>query len=284
MSLVNFNQILPADGAADWAVGAFNVHNLEFIQAVVEAAEMEHAPVALAVAPLSIEFMGLNALGAACLEAARRSRTPVAVHLDHAESVGDVEAALELGFSSVMFDGSNLPLEENIADTRRVVEMAHQAGATAEGEIGIMSTAGRDGQSRFTEPDEARRMVEETGVDLLAVSIGSVHGMKAQGARLDLELLRQLRKSLKVPMVLHGSSGVVDEDMRSAIRAGIDKVNIGTHLFITFTESLKRSICLEKFNDPTDFLSLARRDVRDQVIGKIRLLGSENKAKVEECT
>ena len=284
MPLVNMNDLFPPSGAPDWAVGAFNVHNLEFIQAVIEAAEMKRAPVILAVAPMSIKFMGLEALGAAAIDAARRSRVPAAVHLDHARGLDSVETALNLGFTSIMYDGSSLPLAENIAHTRRAVEMAHAKNATAEGEIGMLSHMDRSGQAQLTRPEEAVRLVGETGVDFLAVSVGSVHGMRSQGARLDLTLLARLRETLNRPMVLHGSSGVVDEDMALAIQSGIDKVNIGTSLKVAFAKALQEMSCKGELKDPLDFLPLARDNVRGLVGRKIDLLNSAGKAEKTGCT
>jgi ketose-bisphosphate aldolase len=262
----------PYDGSC--AIGAFNVHNLEFIHAVIDAAEMERSPVTLAIAPLSIKYLGLEMLGTAALEAADRAKVPVAVHLDHARDLDVVDRALRLGFTSVMFDGSALPLEENIQKSRKMVEAARSYNATSEAEVGILSQFGVEAPSHFTDPTAAERMIAETNVDFLAVSVGTVHAMPTQGARVDLKLLSQLRSSLTIPMVLHGSSGVVEEDLGPAIRNGIGKVNIGTYLKGIFTASLQKRLNCSDPGDLFDYMPEVVADIREGVQQKLRLLGS----------
>lgn len=278
MSLVNMNELFPKSYDGSWAIGAFNVHNLEFIRAVIEAAEMERSPVTLAIAPLSIKYLGLEMLGTAALEAADRAKVPVAVHLDHARDLEVVDRALRLGFSSVMFDGSDLPLEENIKQSWKMAETARSFNASSEAEVGILSQFGAEDSSHFTDPTAAERMISETDVDFLAVSVGTVHAMPSQGARVDLKLLSQLHSSLTVPMVLHGSSGVVDEDIGPAIRNGIGKVNIGTYLKGIFTANLQKKLNCSDPGDLFDYMPDVVAAIREGVRQKLRLLGSSGVA------
>ena len=274
MSLVNMNELFPKPYDGSWAIGAFNVHNLEFIRAVIEAAEMERSPVTLAIAPLSIKYLGLEMLGTAALEAAERAAVPVAVHLDHARDLDVVDRALQLGFTSVMFDGSSLPLDENIEKSKRMVQAARSHHATSEAEVGILSQFGQNASADFTDPSAAERMVAETGADFLAVSVGTVHAMPTQGARVDMKLLRRLHTQLSVPMVLHGSSGVVDEDLGPAIRNGIGKVNIGTYLKGIFTAGLQKRLNSDDPGDLFDYMPEVVAEIRESVRLKLRLLGS----------
>jgi fructose-bisphosphate aldolase, class II len=276
--LVNLKSIFPDPKNVSWAVGAFNVHNMEFIRAVMEAAELERAPVMLAVASVSIEYIGLELLGIAALDAARRATVPVAVHLDHARELDLVKRALDLGFSSVMFDGSALSFEENKDKTCEMVEMAKDFNASTEGEVGIMSHADLGGTAVQTDPDQAVRFAQETGVDLLAVSVGSVHGMRSQGARLNLDLLKTLEKALPCPTVLHGSSGIVDEDITRAVRVGVGKVNIGTGIKVAFAKGIRETLAKDGETDALKFLRIGTDRGREFVRNKIRLLGSDGKA------
>lgn len=278
MSLVDLDGIFPQNTDESWAVGAFNVHNQEFIRAVLEAAELEKSPVMLAVATVSIEYIGFESLGSAALVAAKRATVPVAVHLDHARNLDLVYRALELGFTSVMFDGSSRPFEENLELTAEMVRTAYDYSASTEGEVGIMPHADKGGNAIETDPEMAVRFARETGVNLLAVSAGSVHGMRSQGARLNLNLLKALGERLPCPTVLHGSTGIVDEDVKSAIRYGTRKVNIGTGLKVAFAEGIKQTLSADANTDALKFLRIGTDRIREFVRGKIRLLGSSGKA------
>ena len=228
MNPCNLNQ-LGVTSEAPWAVGHFNIHNQEFIRAVVRAAESERSPAILAVGMMSVKYMGLQELIAACQSISRETEAPIAIHLDHARDLEMVRRALDLGINSVMFDGSSLGFEENVEKTTKVVQMAHDCGATAEGEIGIVphGTASVS-QTEMTDPALAVEFAERTGVDFLAVSLGSVHGMKTAGTSLDQGLLQQLHEQIPVPLVLHGASGVIDEQINLAIENGIRKINVNT--------------------------------------------------------
>jgi ketose-bisphosphate aldolase len=236
---VTLNQLFPQGVKTDWAVGHFNVHNLEFITGVLAAAEEERSPVVVAVGALSIKYMGLAPLAKACLDRIERATVPVCLHLDHCKDMAVVEQALSLGFSSVMFDGSHLPFEENVRLTGQTARLAREYGASVEGEVGIVPAG--SGEVTLTKPELAVEFAQRTKVDFLAVSLGSIHGMTAPGARLDLDLLSRLDRSLDCPMVLHGATGVVSGDIREVILAGIRKININTGLKVAFRQALDQA-------------------------------------------
>lgn len=280
MAIVDGRELLRAARAGRYAVPAFNIFNLEMAQAVCRAAEAERAPIVIQVSPRTVEYAGLKSIAAIVRTQAEPLPTPVALHLDHGPSRAACEAALAEGFSSVMFDGSHLPWDENIAETRRIVELAHAAGASAEAELGEIGHAslGDTGGSR-TDPDEAERFVAATGIDALAIAIGTVHGMAETGASLDISLVEAIAGRVDAALVMHGSSGVDDESLVRAIGAGIAKVNLSTALQKAFMRALRESA-----NAPgheTDARAVLS-DARDAVVGavrhRIRLTGASGKA------
>jgi ketose-bisphosphate aldolase len=262
-----------------WAVGHFNIHNQEFIRAVVSAAEAERSPAILAVGMMSVKYMGLEPLISACRSISRETSVPIAVHLDHARDLDIVREALELGINSVMFDGSSLDFEENVEKTTNVVQMAHDFGATAEGEIGIVPHGTESvSQAQMTDPALAVEFAERTGVDFLAVSLGSVHGMKSAATSLDQSLLHQLHEQIPVPLVLHGASGVIDEQISLAIDHGIRKINVNTGLKVVLKSFLSRRFAEESESDLLQDLGLGMEAVRESVARRMRLFGSSNRA------
>ena len=277
MNPCNLNQ-LGVTRAAPWAVGHFNIHNQEFIRAVVKAAESERSPAILAVGMMSVKYMGLEPLISACRSISRETSVPVAVHLDHARDLDMVKEALELGINSVMFDGSSLDFEDNVEKTTNVVQMAHEHGATAEGEIGIVphGTASVS-QAEMTDPALAVEFAERTGVDYLAVSLGSVHGMKSAGTSLDQELLQQLHEQVPVPLVLHGASGVIDEQITMAIKNGIRKINVNTGLKVVLKSFLSKRLTEEPDSDLLEDLGQGIDAVSESVAVRMRLFGSSNR-------
>ena len=241
MPLVPTADLLHAAVGRSTGLAAFNVIQLETAEALVEAAERTGLPVILQISENCVAYHGsLEPIAAASLALARESTAHVAVHLDHAEDERLARQAVEAGFGSVMFDGSKLDYEHNVAATIRIVEHAHANDVLVEAELGEIG--GKDGAHApgvRTDPAEARRFVEETGVDALAVAVGSSHAMTERTAALDLDLIGQLRHAVTVPLVLHGSSGVADETIAQAIRAGITKVNVSTHLNRFFTDAIR---------------------------------------------
>ncbi|MBT8353840.1 MAG: class II fructose-bisphosphate aldolase family protein [Desulfofustis sp.] len=262
-----------------WAVGHFNIHNQEFIRAVVRAAEAERSPAILAVGMMSVKYMGLEPLISACQSISRETSVPIAVHLDHARDIDIVREALELGINSVMFDGSSLDFEENVEKTTNVVEMAHDCGATAEGEIGIVPHGTESvSQAQMTNPALAVEFAERTGVDFLAVSLGSVHGMKSAAASLDQSLLQQLHEQIPVPLVLHGASGVIDEQISLAIEHGIRKINVNTGLKVVLKSFLSNRFKEDSESDLLQDLDLGMEAISESVARRMRLFNSSNQA------
>ena len=258
-------------------VGAFNVVQLEHAEAIVSGAARAAAPVILQVSENTVRYHGgLEPVALATLSIARRAAVPVAVHLDHAESPELVHEAVRLGFTSVMFDASNLAYAANVAATAQVVVHCHARGVWVEAELG--EVGGKDGAhapGARTDPEEAARFVAATEVDALAVAVGTSHAMLTQDARLDFDLIRRLGVRVPVPLVLHGSSGVPDADLTRAVAAGITKVNIATRLSKAFTAAVRAY--LEEHPSDVDsraYLGRAREVVAAEVSRLLRVLGS----------
>jgi fructose-bisphosphate aldolase class II len=299
--LVVGKELLLAARRGGYAVGAFNIQNLESLLAVVEAAVEERSPVIVAVTPGAIKYAGLNHLAGLAKAAAESAPVPMALHLDHGEDIETVRKCLEAGFTSVMIDGSHLPFEENVALTRKVVELAHLRGVSVEGELGKLAGV-EEREAVLTDPDEAKEFVERTGVDALAVSIGTSHGAyKFKGEpRLDFERLRVIREKVDVPLVLHGASsvpqwiiekatkygaeltgakGIPEDHIKRAIELGITKINIDTDMRLAFTATVREVLANQpKEFDPRKILGPAKEAMKEVVKAKMRLFGSSGKA------
>jgi fructose-bisphosphate aldolase class II len=215
------------------AAGAFSVANLEMIQGVVLAAEKTNTPVILQIAEARLDTSPLCIIGPAMLAAAKNARVDVAVHLDHGLTPECIMEAIDLGFTSVMFDGSHLPLEENIATTKQIVALAHGRNVDVEAEIGRVGRTenGQEAPIAYADPGEALRFIRETGVDALAVGIGNAHGVYAAAPKLRFDILEQISGNTSVPLVLHGGTGISPDDFRHAILLGVRKINIATACF-----------------------------------------------------
>lgn len=273
MPLTSTDDIVGPARANTSGVGAFNVVQLEHAEAIVAGAELAQLPVVLQISENTVRYHGgLAPVGLASLAVARAAAVPVAVHLDHAESPDLVREAVGLGFTSVMFDASKLPYDENVAATREITDHCHRAGVWVEAELG--EVGGKDGAHApgvRTDPDEARAFAASTAVDALAVAVGSSHAMLTRDAVLDFELIARLREAVPVPLVLHGSSGVGDTDLAKAVTAGMTKVNISTHLNKLFTRTLRERLeASPDVADPRKYLGPARDAVASEVA---RLLG-----------
>ena len=233
MPKVNMNLLLREAEKEGRAVGAFNVSSIEMICGVLSAAEKLNTPVILQVAEKRLATTPLPLIGRAIAEAAERSPLPVAVHLDHGETEDCIRLALDLGFTSVMFDGSMLPVAESIRRTSAMVRLAHEYGAACEGEIGVLgrSETGEENPALFTDPEEAVLFAGETGVDALAVAIGNAHGVYKGTPVFRFDVLDRIREKSSVPLVLHGGTGSSDENFRRCIASGVRKINIATALF-----------------------------------------------------
>ncbi|MGO2520426.1 MAG: class II fructose-bisphosphate aldolase [Microbacterium sp.] len=255
-------------------IGAFNVIHLETAEALVAASAQAQLPVILQISQNCAKYHGaLEPIALATLSVARRAETPVAVHLDHAENPELVDEAIALGFGSVMFDGGAFPYDENVALTAEVATRAHAAGVFVEGELG--EVGGKDGAHApgvRTDPAEARAFVAATGVDALAVAVGSSHAMLDRSASLDVDLMQRLHAALDVPLVLHGSSGVADAVIVDAVRAGMTKINVSTHLNGFFTRSVREELAAdERLVDSRKYIAPGRDAVAIEAARMLRL-------------
>ncbi len=304
--LLTNKEILSEAMAKGYAVGHFNISNLESLLAITEAAVEEKSPVIIAITSSSIKYAGLEYLTAIVKTAEKSTSIPMSLHLDHGPDVETVSKCIDIGFTSVMIDGSHLNFEENISLTKHVVELAQPKGISVEAELGrlagIEETTVEEKDAILTDPSAAKEFVERTGVDILAVAIGTSHGaykFKAK-PRLDFERLKTIRKMVKIPLVLHGASGVPsrlvekavkygaaiseakgipDEDIKKAISLGIQKINIDTDLRLAFTSTVREIlVTLPKEFDPRKILGPAKEAMKEIVKGKMQLFGSAFKA------
>lgn len=266
-----------------YAIGAFNVYNLEGVKAVVSAAEEMRSPVMLQLHPSALIYGGA-ALVALCLEAARQAQVPVSVHLDHSTSASDIGRALDAGMTSVMADGSHLPYEQNLTFTREMTLLAHQKGAVVEAEIGRISGT-EDGltisekEAKMTDPDQAREFVRETQVDALAVTIGNVHGEYKSPPRLDFARLERIRSRVDIPLVLHGASGLPESMISQSISLGVCKFNVNTEVRQAYMQSLKEDVCSPQNKpDLVDVMDHAIVRMQSVIAEKLLIFGSVGKA------
>ena len=277
--LVNLNAVLKKAQEEHYAVGLFNTIDTDMLEAAISAAEELRSPIIIGTAEVLLPYGELKLIAPSILAAARAVSVPVVVHYDHGLTYGRCVEALQLGFSSIMFDGSAGDREQNVESTREIVKLAHAMGATVEGEIGHVGQADTEDNAvsdQYTTPEEAAAFVEATGVDALAVAIGTAHGAYKTKPCLDLERLRQIRERIDTPLVLHGGSGLSDEDFSNTIRDGIAKVNIFTDLCTAGKKAMEAAIAQGK-----DYLAIRQARVaaiREAVKTKIRLFGSEGKA------
>lgn len=277
--LVNLNEVLKKAQKEKYAVGLFNTTDTDMLQAVIEAAEESNSPVILGTAEVLLPYGELKLIAPSVIAAAKGAKVPVVVHYDHGLTFDRCIEALKLGFSSIMFDGSSKPYEQNIAETREMVKIAHAFGATVEGEIGHVGEAAKEDNlltDMYTTPEEAKAYLEATGVDALAVAIGSAHGVYKKKPMLNIERLKEISGEVKVPLVLHGGSGLSDDDFKNTIRKGIAKVNIFTDLCLAGERAMKdgeekKLGYLETRNLKVDY-------IKEAVKHKMALFGSVNKA------
>jgi fructose-bisphosphate aldolase class II len=287
MTLVSMTSMLQKAVNGQYAVGQFNLNNLEFAQAILQAAQEEQAPVILGVSEAYIPYMG----GLACIAGMVRSlidyygiTVPVALHLDHGSTYDVCLRALHAGFTSVMIDASHHPLEQNIGVTRRVTEAAHVLGASVEAELGRI--AGREddlavdeAEAMYAVPEECATLVRETGIDCLAPALGSVHGPYRGQPKLGFERMAEIRTLTGVPLVLHGGSGLPDEEIRRAISLGTAKINVNTDNQMACTAAIRNFLREHpEAYDPRHYLMPAREAIKASVKAKIRLFGSSGRA------
>lgn len=277
--LVNLDYVLKKAQKEHYAVGLFNTTDSDMLEAAISAAEELNSPIIIGTAEVLLPFGELKLIAPSVIAAAKRAKVPVVVHYDHGLTFDRCMEALQLGFSSIMFDGSAGDADKNIEDTRQIVKIAHSLGATVEGEIGHVGQASSGDNTvtdSYTTVKEAEDFIAATGVDALAIAIGTAHGAYKQKPCLDLNRLKEIRSAVDTPLVLHGGSGLSDDDFRNSIRDGIAKMNIFTDLCLAGNAAMEKGI-----KDGLDYLSIRNLKVeyiKEAVKNKIRLFGSENKA------
>ena len=276
--LVNLNDVLKDAQKGGYAVGLFNTTDTDMLEGVISAAEEMRSPVILGTAEVLLPYGELKLIAPSLLAAAKRATVPVVLHYDHGLTFDRCIEALKLGFSSIMFDGSAGDTDQNLADTAEIVKIAHAFGASVEGEIGHVGNADSDTDpsDMYTTPEEAMAFVRRTGVDALAIAIGTAHGAYKTRPKLDIDRLIAIRRAIDTPLVLHGGSGLSDDDFRNTIREGIAKVNIFTDLCNAGERAMKSGLA-----DGVPYLEIRNRkvaEIRETVKRKMELFGSVGKA------
>lgn len=281
--LVTGKQILDKAHKENYAVGAFNINNMEILQGILDACEEKKSPVIIQASEGAIKYAGIEYLTNMVFAATKNSDIPVCLHLDHGTTYETIIQCIRHGFTSVMIDASHYDLKENIEKTREIVKIAHAAGVSVEAEIGRLSgiedqISVDDRDAIYTNPKEAKIFVEETGVDSLAIAIGTAHGKYKGKPILDFDRLHTIKQLLNIPIVLHGASGLTEEDIKKAISLGVNKINIDTDIRIAFTDEI-RKILNEKPEefDPRKILKPARKAISNVVATKIDMFSSSNK-------
>jgi tagatose bisphosphate family class II aldolase len=284
MSLVNPMNFIKKAQQKKVAIAAFNVHNMETIQAVIEGAAEERSPVIIQTTPGTLKHAGIPDVAAMVKAEAELYNIPIALHVDHCTSFETIIRCIRYGYTSVMIDGAHLPYEENVALVRKIVEIAHFADIAVEAELGKIGGTEDDltldeREATFTVPKEAETFVKATGIDTLAIAIGTAHGMYKGEPKLDFERLSSIRELLDLPLVLHGGSGVPNDSIKEAVRRGICKINIATELKLPMALAIQE--CFRKNpgeSDPRKYMGEAKQAVKRVVKDKIRLCGTSGLA------
>lgn len=284
MSIVTSKELLQDAMDNGYAVPAFNANCLEMIPALIRAAEMESAPLILQLGKKFLEYITPEVLASVAKEYAKKADIPVCIHLDHGTGLVQAEACLKAGFTSVMYDGSSLAHSENIKMTRQVVELAESYGVPVEGEIGrvlmVEDVQGMEKLTDLTEPDDADVFARQTGISSIAVAVGNVHRMKQKTANLDFERIKAIRKAVNIPLVIHGSSGISDEDVKKAVACGINKVNVATEFNIAFISGVADfHTNHEKEIFPMEVLKHGMERVTQIARDRIHVLGAAGKCR-----
>lgn len=284
MPLVSMNAFLPQAKKEGFAVGQFNVNNLEYVQAIIEAGKEERSPLIFGASEGAIRYMGLSNVVALAKAAAKEADVPVALHLDHGSSFDVVMKCIQAGFSSVMFDGSHYPFEENIRLTKKVVEAAHAVGVSVEGELGTIGGVEDDlnvseEDAALADPEQAIRFWEETKVDAMAIAVGTAHGMYKGEPKIRYDIIEKVSSQIEAPIVLHGGSGVPDESIQKAISLGVGKINVNTENQVAMAKVVRELLDNNPdMIDPRKYLGPAREAIKETVKEKMRLFGSSGKA------
>ena len=282
--IVSTREMLNKAQREGYAVPAFNIHNLETLQVVVETAAELKSPVILAGTPSTISYAGGEFIVSMAEVAAKKYDIPIAIHLDHFEVIDEIKHFIDLGFKSAMIDASHESFEDNIAIVKKVVEYAHKYDATVEAELGRLGGQEDDlivdeKDAKYTNPQQAKEYVERTGIDSLAVAIGTAHGLYKGVAKIDFDRLKEIRDVVDVPLVLHGASDIPDELVKKAISLGICKVNVATDLKIPFSDEVKKYFKENPdANDPRKYMTPGKEAMKKVVAHKIMVCGSNGKA------
>lgn len=285
MALVTLKEILSKTRMKKYAVGGFNFNTYEDAQGIIDGAVAKNSPVIMMASMGAVSYMGLEALAGMVKGMAESVKIPVCLHLDHATDYDLIKRAIKIGFTSVMVDVSAKDYETNIAETKAIVEFAKQYGCSVEAELGKVGGKEEhivvdDMSATFTDPDDVPRYVSETGIDALAIAIGTVHGFYKSEPKLDFDRLEKIVKITDCPLVLHGGSGVPVDDFKKCVRIGMSKINVGTELKYTFSKAVRNAVLANKDSeiDPRKYVGGAKKDCAEVVKGKIEIFGSENKA------
>lgn len=281
MSLVSMRELLSRADKENYSVGAFSIANMEMIIGAIKAAEELNSPIILQIAEVRLNHTPLNLIAPVMIEAAKKAKVPVAVHFDHGVTIEKIKEALELGFTSVMIDGSKLSIDENIDITKKVIKIAKEYNAAVEAEIGVVGGSedgSEDIKARYTNVNDAEKFYKETNVDALAIAIGNAHGLYKFEPKLNFDILSQIDKCIDVPLVLHGGTGISDEDFKNSSNLGIRKINVATATFCNVEKHVRN---LYKHTKSVDYFELHNAEIEgsyENVKKHILIFGSKNKA------
>lgn len=284
MPLVSSTEMLQQARREGYCITAFNVHTLEMLQAVVEAASEAQSPLILQTTVGTIKHLGVGYVTAMVRVAAEQSSIPIALHLDHCHDYGLIERCIQAGYTSVMIDASMHPFAQNVEQTRKVVELAHRSGVNVEAELGKVggvederNVAQED--ALLADPNECEQFVAATGVDTLAVAIGTAHGMYQGEPSIAFERLAQIAQRIPIPLVLHGGSGIPEAQVKRSVGLGMAKMNVATELRVAFSQALKQAFAERPTeNDPRHYMKLAKQAVKEIALEKMRMCGCVGKA------
>lgn len=284
--LMNMKQILDVANKNNFAVPAFNISSYAMFNGIMEACEEKEAPVIIAIHPDELAHIGGDIVKA-IREKAYNSSVPVCIHLDHGSTFEQVMNAIKVGYTSVMIDGSNLPFEENIAICQKVVEAARGAGVSVEGELGTIGTAdatyeGTSDEIIYTKPEDAVRFVKETDIDTLAIAIGTSHGLYPVGKKpkLRLELLKEIKAKISIPIVLHGGSNNSDDEIGESVTLGVNKINISSDIKVAYFNKMREVLKDESLREPNEIEPPCIEAMKEVAFYKIQLFQSNGKSKL----
>ncbi len=284
--LLNMKELLAVANERNFAVPAFNIGTGQILKAVIECCEEKQAPVILAIHPSELEFQG-DSFIASCIAAANQSKVPMTIHLDHGSTTEQILRAIRLGFTSVMIDASHHSFEDNAAICKKIVEIAHPLNVSVEGELGTIGTTGNDAEGGtdeiiYTKPDDAAKFIEETGVDTLAIAIGTAHGIYPKGFKpeLKLDLLTEIKNKVNIPLVLHGGSANPDEEIAESVKRGINKINISSDIKDAFYQQLRITLANDnKVREPFELYVDSIQAMKEVIRQKIDLFNDADKMK-----